>query len=424
LTDRDSDSRLARRGIDPGRLAIHRLGWPAHLRWHGYPPWARPMLIGIGLWGVLIVLEWIDLAVPVVIRSVSSLLVGMLILRTACDALITAAERIAARKRWDHYVAATLAEMLSTLPELVAIGFIVVVSPAAALTIALVTIYNNAIVFSIYSYFLPKDQRGRYLMPRAVTEAGSQLLTAGAGLGSVIGLVLLVLVGAEVDKQSFEVFDLSLLGVLMLVIFAVYLAVLIRGYASEEAAVREALELTSAEAEARRSEVYQEITRTSLGNISLVLVLGVVAAFLGGERVSAFAETAIGELEINPIATAVLLAAFAGMSEYVILWRAHRKGQYRIALANAFGGITQVMFLVLPFTLLAIGVYQGIFGAAHPELPLAFSHSAVLLFLLLFPTFFVLLELIQEDHTLGALDTTIMGAIFVLIITILLAYGG
>jgi len=381
------------------------------------------MLIGIALWGALVVLERLDYALPAVVRSVSSLLVGLLILRTACDALITAAERIAARKRWDHYVAATLAEMLSTLPELVAIGFVVVVSPAAALTIALVTIYNNAIVFSVYSYFLPKDQRGRYLMPRAVTEAGSQLLTAGAGLGSVIGLVLLVLVGADAGKQSFAVFDLTLLAVLMLAIFVVYLTVLIRGYASEEEAVRAALELTSAEAEARRSDVYQEITRTSLGNIAVVLMLGVGAAFLGGERISDFARTAIGELEFNPIATAVLLAAFAGMSEYVILWRAHRKGQYRIALANAFGGITQVMFLVLPFTLLAIGAYQGLAGTAHPDLPLAFSHSAVLLFLLLFPTFFVLLELIQEDHTLGALDTTIMGAIFVLIITILLAYG-
>ncbi|MGW8370227.1 MAG: hypothetical protein ACWGPN_16305, partial [Gammaproteobacteria bacterium] len=91
---------------------------------------------------------------------------------------------------------------------------------------------------------------------------------------------------------------------------------------------------------------------------------------------------------------------------------------------NAFGGITQVMFLVLPFTMLAIGAYQGVFGFEHPELPLAFSHSAVLLFLLLFPTFFVLLELIQEDHTLGTLDTAIMAAIFILIISILVAYGG
>jgi hypothetical protein len=424
LTAGDTESRLKRRGIDPGRVAIHRLGWPAQLRWHGYSPWARPMLIGLALWALLTALELFDVVLPVTVRSASSLLVGMLILRTACDALITAAERIAARKRWDHYVAATLAEMLSTLPELVAIAFVVAVSPTAALTIALVTIYNNAIVFSVYSYFLPKDQRGRYLMPRAVTEAGSQLLTAGAGLGSVIGLVLLVLVGSDLEKQSFEIFDLTLLGVLMLVIFVVYLIVLIRGYASEEEAIRAALDLTSDEVESRRSEVYEEVPRTSVGNIAVVLVLGIGAAFLGGERISEFARTAIGELRINPIATAVLLAAFAGMSEYVILWRAHRKGQYRIALANAFGGITQVMFLVLPFTLLAIGLYQGVAGTSHPELPLAFSHSSVLLFLLLFPTFFVLLELIQEDHTLGALDTTIMGAIFILIITILLADGG
>lgn len=382
------------------------------------------MIIGLVLWAVFVALEVVDIRLPAVVRSVSALLIGLLILRTACDALITAAERIAARKLWDHYVAATLAEMLSTLPELVAICFVIAVSPEAALTIALVTIYNNALVFSVYSYFLPKNHQGRYLMPRAVTEAGSQLLIAGAGLGSVIGFVMLVLLGTEADKQTFSVPDLVMLSVVMLAIFGVYLTVLIRGYASEEEAVRQALELTSAEVEQRRSEVYEEVTKTSVGNILLVLVLGIAAAFMGGERVSVFAQTAIGELSINPIATAVLLAAFAGMSEYVILWRAHRKGQHRIALANAFGGITQVMFLVLPFTLLAIAMFQVAIGAAHAELPLAFSHSTLLLFLLLFPTFFVLLELIQEDHTLGALDTTIMAAIFVVIITLLLTYGG
>jgi Ca2+/Na+ antiporter len=422
-TGASHESRLTREGIDPKRVAIHRLGWPRHLLWHGYPPWTRPMIVGLVLWAAFMLLELLNVALPAVARSVSSLLIGLLILSTACDALITGAERIAARKRWDHYVAATLAEMLSTLPELVAISFVVFVSPEAALAIALVTIYNNAFVFSVYSYFLPKDHHGRYIMPRAVTEAGSQLLIAGAGLGSILGCVMLVLVGSDFPKQAFAAADLIVLGLLMLGIFGVYLAVLVRGYASEERAVREALELTSAEVAQRRSQVYEEITRTSIGSIALVLGLGVATAFIGGERISDFAATAIGELAINPIATAVLLAAFAGMSEYVILWRAHRKGQHRIALANAFGGITQVMFLVLPFTMIVIGAYQGSLASAHPELPLAFGHSTLLLFLLLFPTFFVLLELIQEDHTLGALDTAIMTAIFVLIITILLVYG-
>jgi hypothetical protein len=234
---------------------------------------------------------------------------------------------------------------------------------------------------------------------------------------------MLVLVGTGHEKQTFSVVDLFVLGGVMLAIFGVYLTVLIRGYATEERAVREALEMTGTEFADRRSEIYDEITTTSLSSIMLALALGVGAAFIGGERVSEFAQTAIVELSINPIATAVFLAAFAGMSEYVILWRAHRKGQYRIALANAFGGITQVMFLVLPFTLLAIGGFQLVSGANHAELPLVFGHSTLLLFLLLFPTFFVLLELIQEDHTLGALDTAIMAAIFVLTITILLVYG-
>ncbi|HEY5645892.1 MAG TPA: hypothetical protein VIS76_08135, partial [Pseudomonadales bacterium] len=123
-------------------------------------------------------------------------------------------------------------------------------------------------------------------------------------------------------------------------------------------------------------------------------------------------------------AAAVCLAAFAGMSEYVILWRAHRKKQYGIALANAFGGITQVMFLVLPFTLLAIAAYQGVIGFDHVDLPLAFTPSNVLLFVLLFPTFYVLIALIEEDHTLGALDTITMLAIFTLVILILVGYGG
>lgn len=261
-------------------------------------------------------------------------------------------------------------------------------------------------------------------MPTAITEAGTQILIAGAGLGSVIGLVMLVLSIGEHGKQAFSAIDLGVLATIMLALFGVYIYVLIKGYASEEEAVHKALDLDVNEVEERRRQVYDQVKRTSLGNIIWLFIAGVGAAFLGGERVSEFAQTAIGELKLNPIATAVVLAAFAGMSEYVILWRAHTKGQHRIALANAFGGITQVMFLVLPSTLLAIGLYQGVMGTDHPELPLTFTISNVLLFVLLFPTFFVLTDLIEEDHTLSALDTAIMAAIFLLIILILIGYGG
>ena len=153
------------------------------------------------------------------------------------------------------------------------------------------------------------------------------------------------------------------------------------------------------------------------------LLVGVIGAALGGEQIAEFAHLAIQDLRLNHMVTALTLAGFAGISEYVILWQSHSKREYGIALANSFGGITQVMFMVLPFTLIAIGVYQIGITPDHPELPLLFSFSNMLLLLFLFPMLFVLVELLREDHTLGLLDTTVMAAIFLLLIALLLSYG-
>ncbi|MDX2488563.1 MAG: hypothetical protein QNL03_13845, partial [Gammaproteobacteria bacterium] len=149
----------------------------------------------------------------------------------------------------------------------------------------------------------------------------------------------------------------------------------------------------------------------------------ICGALLGGEQVAEFANIAIKDLGLNDILTALILAGFAGMSEYVILWKSHRKKEYGIALANAFGGITQVMFLVLPFTLLSIAFYQGFVMPDHSGLPIHFTISNIFLLIFLFPTFFVLGELIKEDHTLGILDTTIMTTIILMLIMLLVTYG-
>ena len=49
--------------------------------------------------------------------------------------------------------------------------------------------------------------------------------------------------------------------------------------------------------------------------------------------------------------------------------------------------------------------------------------SIALLTALLFPTFYVLVALLEEDHTFGVLDTVIMCAICSLVLLSLLAYG-
>lgn len=415
--------RLRRMGIDPDRLSIFHLGKPAAILRLSYSPWIIKCCLGtllfLGLWSI----QFYKIPISQTLYAILSLITGLVILQVACEVLVMATERLAARKNWDHYIAGTLAEILSTIPELVVIAFIVPISPTAAFVIALVTIYNNALVFSLYSFFLPKDTKGKFLMPKPITEAGTQILIAGAGVSLIIGFLLLTFSAARHPKNSFEAHDLIILGVLLLIIFAVYIFKLVRDYSNEEKSVRDTLNLSESEVEHRKSAVYTNVKASSLMGIALLFIIGVSGAVMGGESVSIFAEIVIHDLGLNPLLTALLLAVFAGMSEYVILWTSHRKQEYGIALANSFGGITQVMFLVLPFTLIAIGAYQLYINGAHAELPLAFELSHILLLIFLFPTFFVLFELLEEDHTLGILDTTIMTGIFVLIILILVTYG-
>jgi hypothetical protein len=417
------EAELRQAGIDPDRLSILPFGLPPGALRPPYPRWARRLALGFLLWGLLFLGEMQGVALPAWAAAGGALVTGLILLQAACQVFVTGTERLAARLRWDHYVAGTAAEILSTLPEFAAIAFVVPVSPGAAFTLALITIYNNTLVFSLYSYFLPKDTRGKFLMPRPITEAGTQMLVAGAALGLTLGLIMLTLSAAQHPKSGFSAVDLAVLSGILLLIFGVYVYKLITGFAREEEEVREALDLDAEEVDERLDLVYRNVRRTTFPVIGWMLVLGSIGAFLGGESVAGFAHIAINDLGLNDLLTSLILAVFAGMSEYVIVWQSHRKQEYGIALANAFGGITQVMFLVLPFTLLAIAVYQGLINPGHPDLPLPFSLSNILLLIFLFPTYFVLLELLAEDHTLGILDTTILTTIVGLLILLLITYG-
>jgi len=417
------EEELRQEGIDPDRLSIFHLGNPIELLQHPIPLWVKRMGLGFVLWLIVYGLQMTGVVLSEWTLAGLSLFIGLLVLQGACEALVTASERLAARLQWNHYVAGTLAEILSTLPELVVIAFIVPISPLTAFVIALITIYNNALVFSLYSYFLPKDKQGKFLMPKPITEAGTQILTAGAAMGLILGLVMLAFSSNLHPKTSFHTIDLIIISVVLFAIFGVYLYKLVVNYAQEEQEVRETLDLSPQEVEQRLALVYKNVDISPLPIIAVLLLMGVCGALLGGQQVAEFAKIAIKDLGLNDILTALILAGFAGMSEYVILWKSHRKKEYGIALANAFGGITQVMFLVLPFTLISIAIYQGFVMPDHPGLPIHFTLSNIFLLIFLFPTFFVLVELIQEDHTLGILDATIMTAIILMLIMLLVTYG-
>lgn len=416
------DEALRKRGIDPDRLSVLKLG--TIYRFRAAPPWLQRLLIGFALMAIHNYMGRDASGPALIFLAGIQLASGLIILMAACEVLVTATERMAARLHWNHYSAGTLAEILSTIPELVVIAFIIPISPSMAFVIALITIYNNALVFSLYSYFLPKDKHGKFLMPIPITEAGTQVLIGGGAMGLILGLVMLTFKASGQAKNSFSYLDLAFISFILLTIFAVYLYKLITSYAKEEAAVREHLYMSDNDIEQRLDIVYENIKPTSRVRIFLLFIIGALGAFFGGHQVSGFAEFMLSGIQFNPILTAFILAGFAGMSEYVILWQSHRKQEYGIALANAFGGITQVMFLVFPYTLLCIALYQSFLDPGHPDLPLEFSVPHVLLLLYLFPTFYTLSSLIEEDHTLGILDTVIMASIFLFLIVLLATHGG
>ncbi|WP_156896334.1 hypothetical protein [Aestuariibacter salexigens] len=414
---------LRKAGIDPDRLSILHLGRPPQLLKYATPPWARRISLAFILWLTLYAMQHTGFAVSVPVSAWLSLLVGLLMLQAACQILVTTTERFAARMGWSHYVAGTVAEMLATLPECIVIAFLVPVSPTTAFILVMVTIYNNALVFSVYSYFLPRDTHGKFLMPKPITDAGMQVLIAGGAMGLAMGLVMIVFNTNAHPKQSFSPTDLLVIGGLMLVIFVAYLYKMLKDLSQEEEDVQSALSLTEEQKEKRLDLVYKNVQNSSFSQIFLLLVVGIGGAFLGGERVAYFAEVAIDVMHLSEVLAAFILAAFAGMSEYVILWTSHRKKEYGIALANAFGGITQLLFLIVPFTLATIAIYQLFFNPSHPDLPIAFSIPHILLVIFLFPTLNTLASLLENDHTMGILDTVIMITLVASLIMLLVAFG-
>jgi Ca2+/Na+ antiporter len=414
---------LSRAGIDPDRLSILHLGRPPKLLQYETPRWARRMAVAYFLWLVMFLLEHFGVTLPIYLDAMLSLVVGLIIIQVACQVLVSTTERFAARMRWTHYVAGTGAEILSTLPEMVVIAFLVPVSPLTAFVVAMVTIYNNALVFSIYSYFLPRDQQGKFLMPKPITDSGTQILIAGGVLGLVMGLVMLTFSLEGHPKHAFEAIDLFVFAILLLSIFVIYIYKLVRDLGEEEEEVQATLGLTEDEMELRQNLAFKHVQKSSLPFIFFLLVLGILGSFLGGERVARFATLTIDGLGLSGVVAAIILAGFAGMSEYVILWTSHRKQEYGIALANAFGGIAQLLFLIVPFTLLAIAYYQTFVNPGHPDLPITFSVPNILLLIFLFPTLHTLAALLQKDHTMDILDTVIMFAIVGLLLLLLVTYG-
>lgn len=372
-------------------------------RSRGLKLWQALYGVGLLLWVGLFAHErGFAAGVPTPVVTVLHLVSGLLILQGACEAFLLGVERLGARLRWEGFIAGTIGSLLSMLPEFVVIGFLVSVDPLAAFVTAVVTIFNNALIFSLYSFFLPKDRTGAFAMPRSVTAAGGEILIAGGAISLIVGLVMLILyTGGEVAEL--DRFDLVGIATILLVTFGYYIYTLFQYYG-------EGLDDRESVPPDPRPLGYD----THMRGILSMFALGVVGAYCGGEAIGGFAESAIGGLGWPTIPTAAMLAFFAGISEIIIVYKSHQRGELGVALSNAFGGMTQVMFLLMPFGLLMIGLLGMLGGGAAYAIPI--TVSTLMLMLLLFPLFYALHAYLEQEKQLTDLDAVGMTGIYLLLL--------
>ena len=382
-------------------------------RYRGLTMWELLLWIGLAMWVALYAngyWPFIEKDQHKGVMATLQLITGLLIIQGSCEAFIQGVERLGARYRWDGFISGTVGSVLSTLPEFVVIAFLVLVNPIAAFITATVTIYNNALAFSIYSFFLPKDHQGAFTMPRSLTVAGGQILIAGGAVALIVGAIMLIF-HLDGSRQTLTGTDLLVIGTILIGIYGYYLLTLVRYY-SEGGDNDESV---PPDPERLGHDI-------SWNGIIWMFMLGLVGAYCGGEVIGGFAETALNEMGLPTIPTAAALAFFAGISEYIIVYKSHRRGELGIALSNVFGGLTQVMFLLLPFGLIVIGVGGIVTGDAKFAFPI--NVVTIMLLLLLFPLFYALHQYIEQDKTLSNLDAAGMTGIYLLLLYFLFTAPG
>lgn len=379
--------------------ALHAL----EARSRGVRPWQALMALGLLLWLALFANgRGFVAGVPTSAITILHLVSGLLILQGACEAFLLGVERLGARRRWDGFIAGTVGSLLSTLPEFVVIAFLVRVEPLAAFVTGVVAIFNNALIFSLYSFFLPKDRSGAFAMPRSLTVAGGEILIAGGAIALIVGLVMMILhAGGEVTVL--DRFDLIGIATILIVTFGYYLYTLMEYYG-------EGLDDRESVPPDPRPLGYDPHLR----GILWMFALGVLGAYAGGEAIGGFAESALSGLGWPTIPTAAMLAFFAGISEIIIVYKSHRRGELGVALSNAFGGMTQVMFLLMPFALLMIGILGIASGGVAYTIPI--NVTTMLLMVLLFPVFYALHQYMEQEKQLTNLDAVGMTGIYLLLL--------
>ena len=383
--------------------------------------WQWSYIIGLAIVVPLLLLEFLGLHfIPETILPYLELVGGILLIAGACEAFVLSVEGIAHNMHLTDYVSGIYASIASTIPELCVLLFLILAGQyEMAWILALATIFMNSLVFAIYTLILPKDEHGNYRLPDAIMWVGSDLLAMGAVISLSVGLSMMLVhlfpitpTGGEI-RQYLDAGELILFGVCLVVVFIAYLYRITKYYGRCD---------PTSEDPYLACEIEHEVMPKQ--TVIIFVVLASIGALLGGEALSSFAHFAINEIGLPIIHAALLLVIFGGTPEYIIVASSHRKNELEVALSNAFGGIVQVFFVIFGFTM----IFSGLVGFIDPLyfgidiLPI--DVYSVVLLLFAFPTMFILRIMITDDSKINALESVAMIAVFVMMLYILLVYGG
>jgi Ca2+/Na+ antiporter len=383
--------------------------------------WQLSYIIGFLLVAPLLLSDFLgSYLIPETIAPYIELIGGIMLIAGACESFVLSVEGIAHNMHLTDYVSGIYASLASTIPELSVLVFLILGQQyEMAWILALATIFMNSLVFAVYTLVLPKDEHGDFKLPDAIMWVGSDLLAMGAVISLSVGFSMVLVhlfpvtpTGGSI-RQYLDSGELILFGFCLTIVFIAYLYRITKYYGRYDS--------TSQDPYLAGEVMHTPMPKPEL---AFYLILASIGALIGGEALSSFAHYAIAEVGLPIVHAALLLVIFGGTPEYIIVASSHRKKEIEIALSNAFGGIVQVFFVIFSFTMIASGLL-GLFDPTHLGVDLLpIDVYSVVLLLFAFPTLYVLRIMITDDSKINALESVAMIAIFVMMLYILLVYGG
>lgn len=380
--------------------------------------WVWVLVVGVVLCGAGYGLEYAEVA-PSWVAIACLALGGLAVVFGSCEAMIKSVEGVGERLGWNQFVAGTLAGLASNIPEIVMLGFVVAAAPRVAFVVVALTLHVNALVFAIYSVVLPRDESGGARLPEPLVKISTDLYAAGGGVFLATGALMLLMRvydSGEHEGAGFSVVDLYAIGAILILVQCVATVRMVQRFSKTD------------DSDEDLEDEKPSKNPPSWGVIAGYGALGIVTSLLGGHAVGDFADALVGGLNeagYPEMVGAIILSVFAGAGAFVMVFTAHYKGMYDIAMAGISGSITQVPFLVLPAVMLLIaglnqmGVVESFAGGA--ALPIDKETTSVVL--LAFPTMLIMWKSIQDDGKVNWVESAGMVAVFGLTIYFLALHG-